>query len=99
MIHTFESCGKKMALDVGSGAVHALDDLSYDALRLYSEGTALDAVSAALEGKYKFDSAQIEMVPQNYVKITSEDDVKKFEKMIDLLEDDDVQNVWHNWEE
>ena len=57
-------------------------------------------VCAALEGKYKFDSAQIEMVPQNYVKITSEDDVKKFEKMIDLLEDDDdVQNVWHNWEE
>ena len=40
------------------------------------------------------------MVPQNYVKITSEDDVKKFEKMIDMLEDfDDVQNVWHNWEE
>ena len=52
VIHTFESCGKKMALDVGSGAVHALDDLSYDALRLYSEGTALDEVGAALEGQY-----------------------------------------------
>ncbi|HML47575.1 MAG TPA: thioether cross-link-forming SCIFF peptide maturase, partial [Clostridia bacterium] len=34
MIHVFEACGQKMALDVGSGAVHVLDDLAFDALAL-----------------------------------------------------------------
>ncbi len=47
-----------------------------------------------------FVSAQIEMVPQNYQKLESEDQVKLMEKLIDIMEDDDdVQNVWHNWEE
>ena len=45
-------------------------------------------------------SAQIEMVPQNYQKLESEEHVKLMEKLIDIMEDDDdVQNVWHNWEE
>ncbi len=40
------------------------------------------------------------MVPQNYIKLINPDDVKNMEKMLELLEDnDDVQNVWHNWEE
>ena len=40
------------------------------------------------------------MVPQNTIKLTDEGDVKNMEKMIDMLEaDDDVQNVWHNWEQ
>ena len=39
------------------------------------------------------------MVPQNYVKLENEDDIKNMEKLIDLLEEnDDVQNVWHNWD-
>ena len=47
-----------------------------------------------------FVSAQIEMVPQNYQKLESEDQVKLMEKLIEVMEDDDdVQNVWHNWEE
>ena len=60
-----------------------------------------NAVTAALEGKgYAFAEAAIEMVPQNYIKLTSEDDIKNMTKLIDLLEDnDDVQNVWHNWEQ
>ena len=60
-----------------------------------------NAVTAALEGKgYAFAEAAIEMVPQNYIKLTDEDDIKNMTKMIDLLEDnDDVQNVWHNWEQ
>ncbi len=50
---------------------------------------------------YTLLSAQVEMLPQNgYVKITNEDDAKKFQKMLDMFEDnDDVQNVWHNWED
>ena len=49
---------------------------------------------------YEFISAEIEMVPQTYVKLEDEKDVTNMEKMIDMLEDnDDVQHVWHNWEE
>ena len=44
--------------------------------------------------------AAVEMVAQNYVKLENEDDIKNMEKLIDLLEDnDDVQNVWHNWDQ
>jgi len=58
------------------------------------------AVREALEEKgYSFVSAEVEMVPQNYVTLTDEKDLQSMEKLIDMLEDnDDVQNVWHNWE-
>ena len=36
----------------------------------------------------------------NYIKLTSEQDIKNMTRLIELLEeDDDVQNVWHNWEQ
>ena len=62
---------------------------------------AFNDVVKALEGKgYTFASAQVEMVPQNYITLTDEGDLKNMNKLIDMLEDsDDVQNVWHNWEE
>ena len=42
----------------------------------------------------------IRMVPQNYITLTDETDIKNMEKLIDMLEDnDDVQNVYHNWEQ
>ena len=48
---------------------------------------------------YTFVSAQVEMVPQNYINLSGEGDLKNMAKLIDMLEDnDDVQNVWHNWE-
>ena len=58
-------------------------------------------VLAALEEKgYVFLSAQVEMVPQTYVKLTDPDDIKNMEKLIDFLEEnDDVQSVWHNWDQ
>ena len=35
-----------------------------------------------------------------YIKLTNEDDIKNMQKMLDMFEDnDDVQNVWHNWED
>ena len=50
-------------------------------------------------GKYTFASAQIEMVPQNYQPLNDEQAVM-MQKLIDTMEDDDdVQNVWHNWDE
>ena len=43
---------------------------------------------------------EIEMVPQNYIVMTSEDDVRSMTKLLDMLDDnEDVQNVWHNWQQ
>ena len=51
------------------------------------------------EKGYTFASAEVEMVPQNYITLSDEGDIKNMSKLIDMLEDnDDVQNVWHNWE-
>ncbi|MGI6776603.1 MAG: YebC/PmpR family DNA-binding transcriptional regulator [Acetivibrionales bacterium] len=58
-------------------------------------------VREALEAKgYKFESAEIEMVPQTMTKLTDEEQIKQMEKLIDNVEDlDDVQNIFHNWEQ
>ena len=71
--------------------------------QVYEIYTATDdvvEVTEALEKLgYKFLSAQAELVPQNYIKLTDADDIKNMEKMIDILEEnDDVQNIWHNYE-
>ena len=62
---------------------------------------AFPEVVKALEDKgYVFVSAEISMVPQNYVTLKTEEDVHNMEKLIDFLEEnEDVQNVWHNWEQ
>ena len=44
--------------------------------------------------------AEVTMIPQNWVELTNEDDIKKMNRILDLLdEDDDVQAVYHNWDE
>ena len=44
--------------------------------------------------------AEITMIPQTYVDLASEEDIKNIQKTLDLLEeDDDVQDVYHNWNE
>ncbi|MBQ3602102.1 MAG: YebC/PmpR family DNA-binding transcriptional regulator, partial [Lachnospiraceae bacterium] len=43
--------------------------------------------------------AEVTMIPQNYVELTDEKDLKSIQKTLDLLEeDDDVQEVYHNWD-
>ena len=71
-----------------------------DALEITCDPDAFNDVVKALEAKgYSFVNAEIEMVPQNYITLTDEGDLKNMQKLIDMLEDnDDVQNVWHNWE-
>lgn len=45
-------------------------------------------------------SAEVTMIPQTWVQLTDETDLKNIQKTLDLLEeDDDVQEVYHNWEE
>ncbi len=57
-------------------------------------------VREALEDKYEFAEAEVRMLPQNYVSLESEEDVKRMRKLLDMLDDnEDVQNVWHNWDE
>ena len=48
---------------------------------------------------YTFEMAELRYLPQNMTKLTDADSIKNMEKLLDLLEDnDDVQNVYHNWE-
>ena len=45
-------------------------------------------------------SAEVTMIPQNYVSLTDETAVKNLQRTLDLLDDDDdVQAVYHNWDE
>jgi YebC/PmpR family DNA-binding regulatory protein len=59
------------------------------------------AVCDELEGAgIEFASAEITMLPTTYTRLEDEEAVEKMEKLIDKLEDhDDVQNIWHNWEQ
>lgn len=84
------------ALEAGADDMQADDEV----FEVYTDPDAFAAVTEALEAKgYTFLEAGVQMVPQNYIKLESEEDIKNMEKMIDLLEeDDDVQNVWHNWD-
>ena len=67
---------------------------------IYTEPDDFNAVAETLGKKYSFVSAQIEQVPNEYKKLESEEDIKMMEKLIDAFEDDDdVQNVWHNWDQ
>ena len=61
----------------------------------------LEAVRKALEdAKIPMLSAEITMIPQNYVTLTDEDQIKNLQKTLDMLDDDDdVQAVYHNWDE
>ncbi|MCL2827996.1 MAG: YebC/PmpR family DNA-binding transcriptional regulator [Oscillospiraceae bacterium] len=68
---------------------------------VYTPTETFGDVRAMLEEKgYAFLSAQVEMVSQNVIKLEAPEDQAKMEKLLAMLEDnDDVQNVWHNWEE
>jgi len=78
------------------------DDVEKDGevFEITTDPDAFQQVFDALEkAGYKFVSAQVEMVPQTYVTVDGEGDRKNLTKMLEMFEDnDDVQNVWHNWE-
>ncbi len=84
------------ALECGAADVEAEDDI----FTIYTEPADFSAVNEALTNMgYTFASAEVEMVPSTYTKLTDEESVTKMQKLLDNLEDnDDVQNVWHNWE-
>ena len=48
---------------------------------------------------YNFVTAEVAMVPNTYTKVDDPAVQEKLQKMLDMFEDnDDIQNVWHNWE-
>ncbi len=84
------------ALEAGAGDFSAEEDC----FEIYTEPSDFSAVYEALAGKgYKFLSADLAKVPANEVELNEEQAIS-MQKLLDLLEDnDDVQNVWHNWNE
>ena len=88
-----------LALDAGAEDFEAEDD-SYEILTEPDEAV-FEAVRKALEdAKVPMLSAEITMIPQNYVTLTDEDQIKSLQKTLDMLDDDDdVQAVYHNWDE
>ena len=92
-----EDAVMEAAIDAGAADFEA-DEAVFT---VYTDPDDVSAVADALTAKgYTLLSAQVEMIPQNgYVKLTNEGDVKNMEKMLEIFEDnEDVQNVWHNWD-
>ena len=85
------------ALDAGA------EDFSEeeDSFEIITAPDDFSAVREALEAAgVPMLEAVVTMIPQNYVSVTAEDDVKKIQRILDLLdEDDDVEAVYTNWEE
>ena len=75
-------------------------NIDEDMAQIVCDPNKVTAVREALEGMgYKVVSAEAEKVPANYTTIEDEDAIRKMGLLLDALEDnDDVQNVYHNWE-
>ncbi len=86
-----------MALDAGAADFSEEED----SFEILTEPADFTAVREALEKEgIPMADAQVTMLPQTYVTLTSDDDIANIEKILALLdEDDDVQEVYHNWDE
>ena len=85
-----------IALEAGA------DDFSEetDSFEILTAPEDFSAVREALEQEgIPMVSAQVTMIPQNYVQLTDEQDLYHIRRLLDLLDDDDdVQEVYHNWD-
>ena len=86
-----------MAIEAGAEDF-AVEEDSYE---ITTSPDDFSAVREALEANnIPMTSAEVTKIPQTYTTLTNEDDIKKMNKLLDLLDDDDdVQNVYHNMEE
>ncbi len=86
-----------LALDAGA------DDFAEeeDSFEIITSPESFSAVREALENeKIAMANAEVTMLPQTYVTLSEEADLNGIQKILDLLdEDDDVQEVFHNWDE
>ena len=86
-----------LALDAGADDFNEEDD----SFEILTTPEAFSDVREALEKEgVPMVQAEVSMIPLTYVQLTKEEDIKNFQKTMDLLdEDDDVQEVYHNLEE
>lgn len=86
-----------LALDAGAEDFNEEDD-SFEILTAPDD---FDAVLKAMtDANIPMISSEVTYLPQTYVTLTDEQDLKSIQKTLDLLdEDDDVQAVYHNWDE
>lgn len=86
-----------MALDAGAEDIIEEED-SFEVITAPND---FSAVREALEKEgIKMAEAEVTMIPQNYVELTDEESIKKINIILDRLdEDEDVQKVYHNWDE
>lgn len=83
------------ALEAGAEDIAAEDEY----YEITTAPADFHAVRDAMEQKYTLSSAEISMVPQTMVTLSDEKQLTMMGKLLENLEDnDDVQNVWHNWE-
>ena len=65
----------------------------------YADKT-VDYILAMEEAGIPMASAEVTMIPQTYVELTDAKDIANIQKTLDMLDDDDdVQDVYHNWDE
>lgn len=81
-----------------AGAADFSSDEDY--FEIETEPSDLRAVRDDLESKgYSIESAEKDKIPSSYITLESEEDIKNMNLLLDHLDDnDDVQNVYHNWE-
>jgi YebC/PmpR family DNA-binding regulatory protein len=86
-----------IALDAGAEDFNEEED-SFEVLTAPED---FDNVHKALEeANIPMAQAEVSMIPQTYVTLTDETDLKNINKILDLLDaEDDVQEVYHNWDE
>ena len=84
------------ALEAGAEDFNAEDGVFEITTAPNDMGSVRDALEAA---GYSFLSAEVAYVPTTTTALSDPDDITKMEKLIDILEEnDDVQDIWHNWE-
>ena len=88
-----------MMISVDAGAEDFADE--EDSYEIITSPEEFSNVREALEKEgIKMAEAEVTMIPQNYVELSDEDAIKKMNIIIDRLdEDEDVQQVYHNWDE
>lgn len=72
-----------------------------DSFEILTDPDDFSTVRENLEkAKIPMAQADVSMIPQTWVELSNENDIKCMQRILDLLdEDDDVQEVWHNWDE
>ncbi|MGI5989270.1 MAG: YebC/PmpR family DNA-binding transcriptional regulator [Lachnospiraceae bacterium] len=98
-----EDCDKdgdammEFALEAGAEDLNEEDD----SFEIITDPDSFNDVEEAFEKEgIPMASAEVTMIPSTTVKLTNAEDIANMNKILETLdEDDDVQNVWHNWEE